>query len=355
MVLRRYCPRGEFCAILVCVFGDAGPVLRSHKVNNLQDRVNLIRRLIWHGEAAFNRRLPPRGGLLDPQMRQLGLLVTAGCRARNDMCELESIYRFVTARAPDSHPNVRYTGDITDKDTFQSALRTLQYRGGDCLPLTTKVLKLGLRAEGCVVPLAAVEVGDLIMADGDWTRVERVWLTGRKQILVFELNNNTALRCSPEHRLLLMDGTEKRAGRVEVGEQLLTPRYEISFGFGNVIPVSGDGARVVAIHTAKHVELCMDITTEAGRFWLPESDVLVHNCDDHTALCAVLAMENGFRTRARITSNEGVSWDHIYCLAGLPKGNPTRWVALDTTLPGYRFNTHPPQAKHQDFDLDEPK
>lgn len=209
VVQRPHCPGGEFCAILMGVFGDAGPMLRSHRVNNLQDRVLLIRKLIWYGEAAFNRRLPPRGGLLDPQMRQLGLMVTAGCRARNDMCELESIYRFVTAKAPDGYPNVRYTGDITDKDTFQSALRTLQYRGGDC--------------------------------------------------------------------------------------------------------------------------------------------------DDHTALCAVLAMENGFRTRARITSNEGVSWDHIYCLAGLPKGNPTRWIALDTTLPGYRFNQHPPQAKHQDFDLDEPK
>lgn len=27
------------------------------------------------------------------------------------------------------------------------------------------------------------------------------------------------------------------------------------------------------------VELCGDITTDSGRFWLPESDVLVHNCD----------------------------------------------------------------------------
>jgi hypothetical protein len=26
-------------------------------------------------------------------------------------------------------------------------------------------------------------------------------------------------------------------------------------------------------------ELCMDITTGSGKFWLPESDVLVHNCD----------------------------------------------------------------------------
>ena len=31
------------------------------------------------------------------------------------------------------------------------------------------------------------------------------------------------------------------------------------------------------------VELCADITTDTGKFWLPESDVLVHNCDNLVA------------------------------------------------------------------------
>jgi transglutaminase-like putative cysteine protease len=183
-------------------FYDGGPQLRAHQVRTLDDRVAILRRMAWLGDAAFGRRNPPIGGLKDPRMRQIGLEVTRGCPARSDSCELNAIYEFVKQ-------NVRYTGDITDKDTFQTAWRTLQMAGGDC--------------------------------------------------------------------------------------------------------------------------------------------------DDAAILNAVLAMENGFQTRFRITSNTGATWDHIYCLAGVPKNNPRQWVALDTTLPGrHKFGVHPPQAKHRDFDVTEP-
>lgn len=38
-------------------------------------------------------------------------------------------------------------------------------------------------------------------------------------------------------------------------------------------------ARVKAIKE-DGIELCADITTDTGRFWLPESDLIVHNCED---------------------------------------------------------------------------
>jgi hypothetical protein len=177
-------------------------MLRAHKVGDLEDRVRILRKLVWYGEAAFNRSHPPIGGLRDPQMRQAGLAVTEVCNARDDMCELAAIFDF-------THKNIRYTGDITNKDTFQSAFRTMQYAGGDC--------------------------------------------------------------------------------------------------------------------------------------------------DDHATLNAVLAMENGFQTKFRITSNYGTTWDHIMCLAGVPKLEPTKWIPLDTTLPGAnRFGKLPPMAKYKDFDVDEP-
>ena len=177
-------------------------MLRAHKVGDLEDRVKILRRLVWFGEAAFNSRHSPIGGLRDPQMRQIGLAATEVCNARDDRCELEAIYDFVKS-------NIRYTGDITYKDTFQSAFRTLQYAGGDC--------------------------------------------------------------------------------------------------------------------------------------------------DDHASLCAVLAMENGFQCKFRITSNYGTTWDHIYCIVGVPKLDPRGWVALDTTLPGPgRFGKEPPNAKYKDFPVDEP-
>lgn len=179
---------------------DAGPVLRAHNVSSLEDRVVLLRRLVWFGDHGMDPRMPPVGGIQDARMRQIGLAVTQGCRARNDACELDAIYEFVQR-------NVRYTGDITNKDTFQSAFRTLQYGGGDC--------------------------------------------------------------------------------------------------------------------------------------------------DDHAVVNAVLAMENGFQTMFRITSNTGASWDHIYTLVGLPKVGPRRWVALDTTLPRGSVGREPGRAKKQDFPVSE--
>jgi hypothetical protein len=183
------------------VLFDAGPILRSHQVGPLEDRVRILKRMVWYGEQAFDKSSSPVGGLRDPRMREIGLAVTEACRARDDMCELFAIYSFVKQ-------NVRYTGDITYKDTFQTAWRTLQMGGGDC--------------------------------------------------------------------------------------------------------------------------------------------------DDMSVLNCVLAMENGFQTKFRITSNTGSTWDHIFALAGVPKHAPRKWVILDTTLPGAnKFDVHPPMAKHKDFEVEE--
>jgi hypothetical protein len=78
------------------------------------------------------------------------------------------------------------------------------------------------------------------------------------------------------------------------------------------------------------------------------------DCDGHTVLNAALAILNGYQAKARITSNKGVTWDHIYCMVGLPKGRTDRWIALDTTLGAHRFGIEPPRAKYQDFALDMP-
>ena len=109
------------------------PVLRSHQVKSLGDRVKLRKGLVWKGDRAFNARGTVTGSLQDPKMREIGLLVTQHCPPRNDMCELEAIYNFTTGNlGPDGRPNIRYTGDIAGRDTFQSAYRTMQYGGGDC-------------------------------------------------------------------------------------------------------------------------------------------------------------------------------------------------------------------------------
>lgn len=83
------------------------------------------------------------------------------------------------------------------------------------------------------------------------------------------------------------------------------------------------------------------------------------DCDGHCLVNAALAIANGFQARARITSNRGITWDHIYCLAGLPKGKAEKWIAIDTTLARSRtdtsrFGQEPPRVKFQDFDLGKP-
>lgn len=83
------------------------------------------------------------------------------------------------------------------------------------------------------------------------------------------------------------------------------------------------------------------------------------DCDGHCLVNAALAIANGFRAKARITSNRGLTWDHIYCMVGLPKGRADHWIALDTTLAKSRtdvsrFGREPPRAKFEDFALEKP-
>jgi hypothetical protein len=83
------------------------------------------------------------------------------------------------------------------------------------------------------------------------------------------------------------------------------------------------------------------------------------DCDGHAVLNCALAMANGFRAKVRITSNRGLTWDHIYCMVGLPKGRADSFLALDTTLAKSRsdfsrFGREPPKAKFQDFSMEKP-
>jgi transglutaminase-like putative cysteine protease len=75
------------------------------------------------------------------------------------------------------------------------------------------------------------------------------------------------------------------------------------------------------------------------------------DCDDQSILVATLLAHNGLTPRLRVmkeSSNEDFS--HIFPLSGLPKNNPTRWVALDTTLPGSdHFGEEVPYAEALDF------
>lgn len=58
------------------------------------------------------------------------------------------------------------------------------------------------------------------------------------------------------------------------------------------------------------------------------------DCDDQSILVSTLLALNGITPRLRVMKERpGDDWSHIYPLAGLPKTEPSKWIALDTTLP----------------------
>lgn len=75
------------------------------------------------------------------------------------------------------------------------------------------------------------------------------------------------------------------------------------------------------------------------------------DCDDHSILNSTLLALNGISPKLRVTAprNAGSAWQHIYAMAGLPKTNPHKWKALDTTLPDGHFGTELHFGKGKDF------
>lgn len=75
------------------------------------------------------------------------------------------------------------------------------------------------------------------------------------------------------------------------------------------------------------------------------------DCDDHSVLASTLLALNGITPRLRVTATSRNGEDeHIYALAGLPKTAPSKWVAIDTTLPGdNKFGTEHPAGRITDF------
>jgi transglutaminase-like putative cysteine protease len=76
------------------------------------------------------------------------------------------------------------------------------------------------------------------------------------------------------------------------------------------------------------------------------------DCDDHSALSATLLALNGITPRLRVVAETRRGEDsHIYAVAGLPKVAPTKWLALDSTLPGKNnFGVEMPVGRITDFD-----
>lgn len=76
-----------------------------------------------------------------------------------------------------------------------------------------------------------------------------------------------------------------------------------------------------------------DIETDSHRFYLPEQDIVVHNCDDYSSLTCAGLQSIGIPCRYKVIRTKGAKdWNHIYAQAGFPRQNPKRWISMDSSV-----------------------
>lgn len=293
----------------------------------------------------------------DGEMRKLALMITAHCPERDKMCEAETIYQAVKRR-------VRYTGDVgaiahpdgsvDGIDLYQSARRTWELKGGDCLPAGT--LLLNDRHE--LVPIEKVLIGSRIWGRDRWSEVKDIWTKGVMPVDVVHMNNGSSFMATSDHKVYVAICTrhiqpakpcacpinERSIERISVGQlkldMVLIQPETSAIKLGKLL-------RVKEIDRAIAEKSVYDISTDDHYVYLPEADVVVSNCDDQSLLNATLLALNGINPVLRVVRQKGDDdWSHIFC--GFYNGK--KFVALDTTLPGNRsFGVEGTYVKFKDF------
>lgn len=473
------------------VLTPSGPLrLRTYAIRNLDDRIRKLRELVELGKR-------------DPAVYEFARrAVTKKCggqwcvNEKDTLGELRALFAAVRG-------NVRYTSDIRGIDSYQNPGKTLKLRGGDCLPEGTQLL----RADGQLVGIESIAVGDVIFDGFGWTQVTNWWDKGEQDLRAIGLNNGCELRCTDGHKLFRVprDGrkpgqashaVEVEASKIELGDELLQPR---ELGFADPVELSAEEALILGAYVAEgserrkrtdgslatvaiagiadskgvrekvlkaaldlgfrvteqHKEIYIsdsgprlnallqhcgrpalnkrlphvrwsektvrdilvglnadggvatndvnfvfstisptlavqyrmlqrvlgrsvsikrvddhggfgshpiyrvtvrasdnkrpwakvrylseggsahvfDIETDSHRFYLPEQDVVVHNCDDYSTLSCAAAASIGIPCRFKVIRTKGSSdWNHIYAQMGLPRQRPVKWVSFDSSV-----------------------
>lgn len=76
------------------------------------------------------------------------------------------------------------------------------------------------------------------------------------------------------------------------------------------------------------------------------------DCDGFTILLCSLAKAVGFDVGARVISQDGSAWQHIYPMIGIPKGHTAHYFPMDATEPGQPMGwEYPNPAARSDYRL----
>jgi hypothetical protein len=174
----------------------------------------------------FHITLPPLGDNSPESHFAPLVFALEGLIAINKFHIERSLRRAVAGMGPPIPPlyesGVRYKEDEAGREDWRDVLVILQRGFGDCLPIST----LAMREDREMTTLGELKPGDRIMGLDGFVNVLEHAVTGKKEILAFELSNGCTLRCSPDHRLFRdIDGMieEVFARDVRVRDDLLTP------------------------------------------------------------------------------------------------------------------------------------
>ena len=98
-------------------------------------------------------------------------------------------------------------------------------------------------------------------------RIEKAWCTKKNaQVVEVELDNGEKLRCTPNHRFMLRDGSYKEASELKENDSLM-PRYRINH-------------KVVNVRSLDYTEDVYDLTVADNHNFALSAGVFVHNSKD---------------------------------------------------------------------------
>lgn len=183
---------------------------------------------------------------------------------------------------------------------------------------------------------AAIVLG-MEMGDGGWS-------TSGKNMVYSTISRELALQYRVLKRQLGFSTSMKCL--VDHGGAGQNPIYRVTVRVDDKFK---PWARIRSLAVEPEERECVDITTATGRVYLPEADVIVHNCDDATICFAALLRALGFSyVAARVVSTNGERWEHVYPVVALPKqGRARKLVALDITVSGSVPGWEYPKITHR--------
>jgi len=167
------------------------------------------------GTVALMRKIATgRYGSRSPKIRALAIniLRQAGVPEKDYRAETVALHNWV-------RDNIRYTMDVAGQETLSHPEEVaFNTKAGDCLSGDTRLL-----TPTGYVCIRDVRPGETVQGRNGWTRVTNWWDKGVLPVRRYHLASGGCFTATDDHKCFLLDGTEVRAGDLEIDSPLLGP------------------------------------------------------------------------------------------------------------------------------------